>query len=73
MSEPIEATPENMKRHHDPNNAIESVIAWSPTTGEEYSATPGDYWDADPTKPLVDSDGEPMILVRKVTRMEPVT
>ncbi|MBA2708487.1 MAG: hypothetical protein H0U59_11855 [Gemmatimonadaceae bacterium] len=42
------------------------VSALSLNTFEQYSATPGDYWDHD-ASPLVDEEGEPMILVRTIT------
>jgi len=69
--EPMEATFANMHEHYSPG-----VLAFSPLTGEEYSANPRDYfmWSGDDEDtPLVDSAGEPMLLVRKVTTFEPVT
>jgi hypothetical protein len=56
----IRATVANMHR------APEGTVAISPVTGEEYSATPGDYWDAPLNYCLTDSDGNEMILVREV-------
>jgi len=41
------------------------VIAFSPYTGEEYSADPGDYWYAEDSLVLEDEDGNDMELVRK--------
>lgn len=55
----------NMRRIGDDR----AVKAWSPHTGEEYSATPGDYWDAPDSEVLKDSEDEPMILVREVCTM----
>jgi hypothetical protein len=54
------ATIENMHKHH-------GCTAYSPTTGEEASADAGDYWWLPNGDPLVDENGDPMILVRKVT------
>jgi hypothetical protein len=39
------------------------AVAYSPHTGEEYSASPGDYWQHPPEEPLRDEVGEPMLLV----------
>lgn len=38
-------------------------VAFSPLTGEQYSADPGDYWGRTKDTPLYDSEGEPMLLV----------
>lgn len=62
------ATPKNMSLYAD-----ETVIAHSPLTGEETSATAGDYWMMPIDEPLIDSEGEPMILVRRVVIFEEVT
>jgi len=72
------ATPENMARVYKPSRTVETdngtvnieapkAIAYSPVTHEEYSGHPGDYWDKPSDKPLVDSEGEPMILVYERT------
>jgi hypothetical protein len=53
------ATIENMQR----TKGVAGVLAWSPTTGEEYSADPGDYWNAPAGWTIRDEDGEPMVLV----------
>ena len=53
------ATVENMRAVEDRIG----VFAFSPTTSEEYSATPGDYWDAAPDEALLDANGDPMVLV----------
>jgi hypothetical protein len=39
------------------------AMAISPSTGEEYSASSGDYWNHADDEPITDSEGEPMILV----------
>lgn len=39
------------------------VFAYSPRTGEEYSANPGDYWYLASADTLKDSEGKPMVLV----------
>jgi hypothetical protein len=54
------ATPKNMSLYAD-----DTVIAYSPLTGEETSATAGDYWMMRFDEPLLDSEGEPMILARR--------
>lgn len=61
-----QATLRNM-RIHDAGRVPghENVIAYSLLTGEEYSATPGDYWHLSQDEPLLDSEGEPMILVTR--------
>ena len=56
------ATIENMLAHYRPG-----VFAYSPGTGEEYSADPGDYWDAGRGWTMKDAGGEPMVLVTKKT------
>jgi hypothetical protein len=58
------ATVENMRRAEQ---AGIRCFAFSPTTGEEYSATSGDYWNLGAETPLMDDLGEPMILVQRVT------
>lgn len=45
------------------------VLAWSPTTGEEFTAHPGDYFTRGMEWIIEDENGEPMILVRRVTQM----
>lgn len=59
------ATIENMqywdKHYHN------SMIAYSPGTGEEYSANPADYWNVGTGFTLRDSEGNAMFLVRRVT------
>jgi hypothetical protein len=42
------------------------LAAWSPITGEQCSADPGDYWYLDESDPIVDKAGEPMVLMRYV-------
>lgn len=43
------------------------AVAVSLSTGEEYSASSGDYWSAPADEPLRDRDGEPMLLVTRHT------
>lgn len=61
------ATIENMQAHWRPG-----VLAYSPGTEEEYSANPNDYWDVRPGWTMRDSDGEPMVLVSRVTSFLPI-
>jgi len=58
------ATVANMRKVQDQSG----VFVWSLSTGEEYSADPGDYWNAAEDYTLKDEIGEPMILVRRVIR-----
>jgi hypothetical protein len=51
---------------------VRGVMAWSPLTGEEYSATAADYWQAPAGWTMLDAEGEPMLLVREVRTMEDV-
>jgi hypothetical protein len=64
----MQATLANMRKHY-----TEGVIAWSPTTGEEYSADPGDYFMLGDDDMLKDDGGEPMLLVHRVECMVEVT
>lgn len=69
---PTLATPANMRRFRElhpgrvvPNGGrVEGrrCFAFSPLTGEQYSAEPGDYWTHGDSEPLCDRDGGPMIL-----------
>lgn len=61
------ATIENMRAHYAPD-----AFAYSPDTGEEYSANPADYWYADAGFVLIDEDGEPMVLARKHVAIVPI-
>lgn len=76
-----EATPRNMAAFEAANPArripqgdgsaiiIEGrrAVALSPSTGEEYSASAGDYFHLAADEPLRDADGEPMLLVTRHT------
>lgn len=57
------ATVENMRKVE----RVPGVMAFSPVTREEASATPGDYFMLGEQEPLLDGFQEPMILVRKIT------
>lgn len=75
---PTLATPANMRRFAElhpgrvlPNGGrVEGrrCFAFSPLTGEQYSASAGDYWTQGDDNPLRDSDGEAMILAVSETR-----
>jgi len=56
------ATIENMELYA----GVPGVFAYSRETGEEYSANPGDYWNASAGWTMTDSEGEPMILCKRV-------
>ncbi len=64
----LQATKRNMEARWDPD-----VFAYSPATGEEYSAHPGDYFWMEPDGELLDSQGNTMILVRRRTGVTPLT
>ena len=55
------ATMKNLKKYH---GKVPGLIMYSPYTGEEYSATPGDYFWAKPNDRFRDSTGHVMRLVR---------
>ena len=61
------ATIKNMKKYYRSN-----IIAWSPITGEQYSANHRDYWAMKDDKCLKDSEGNDMILARKIKMIEPI-
>ncbi len=63
------ATVANMRKYRE----VPGVLAYSPTTGEEYSANPGDYWDHELDSPLTDSNGAAMILVTRRVVYQDVT
>lgn len=48
------------------------IVAHSPNTGEQYSASSGDYFAGNPHEPLMDEGGSPMILGRPYSGIEPV-
>ena len=68
------ATPANMRKYEQPSRKIDTPdgpvtiiprqpVAYSPETGETYSASAGDYWKLPDDEPLRDYYGDPMILV----------
>ena len=61
------ATPRNMRIHEG-----YGVVAYSPATGEEYSATPGDYWNMPDDECLTDSEGNEMILGVRYSGVEAI-
>jgi hypothetical protein len=68
--EAILATPANMRKYAD-----RGPIAYSFATGEEYSATAGDYFMQADDEPLKDANGDPMELIVKrmtVTRVNAI-
>ena len=61
----MKATLSNMEKHYQPG-----VYAYSPYTGEMYSANPRDYFLMDdPEEFLVDGDGNAMLLATREERM----
>lgn len=70
------ATIENMRKARDNGYGLPgypSCFAYSPTSHEEFSADPGDYWDAPPDWTMTDANGEPMVLVTRRTIIEEIT
>jgi hypothetical protein len=63
----LTATVENMRRVGAPG-----VIAYDRSNGDEYSATPGDYFWMPEREAPIDQNGRPLILVRRETHMVPV-
>lgn len=72
MTEPTvhTATLANMRRCEA---AGIKAVAFSPDTYEQYSATPGDYWDMPDDQALQDAEGQDMILVTFRTVIDPVS
>jgi hypothetical protein len=58
------ATPANMRRLAGGPVRVQgaTLIAYSPRTFEQYSATPGDYWHMPEDEAIVDRTGAPMVL-----------
>jgi len=76
----IPATIENMRKYKRENRTVEGdegtitilarqPVAYSPNTGEQYSADPGDYWNAPDGWVMTDSEDDEMVLVFESTRM----
>ena len=63
------ASIENMRMFYKEG---EPLVAYSPGTGEEYSANPSDYFYTPPQWVMKDQDGEPMILGRFTQTFLPV-
>lgn len=50
------------------------IFCLSATTGEQYSADPGDYWFLMDDQTVTDSNGEPMVLaIREVRYLDALT
>jgi hypothetical protein len=63
------ATPNGPVKVHAPR-----CFAYSPTTGEEFSGSPGDYLNVSDDEPLRDAEGDEMILVTsRVVRYDALT
>lgn len=78
MSYSTLATVANMRRFEEQNPPVEYAgggtvrrlaIAWSFNTGEEFSATSGDYFNLAEDVPLEDRNGDPMFLVVRGSTM----
>ena len=61
MANRIPATKANMRKY-----AGQGYIAYSFNTGEEYSATPGDYFMQEDNWRMKDRQGRGMFLVKKI-------
>lgn len=61
---PTIATLRNMREFEDNRHPNEPrAVAYSPVSGEQCSATPGDYWMLGDDEAIRDLNGEPMLLV----------
>ena len=63
----IKATVYAMKVLHEADIAVEMVDR---STGDTYSANPGDYWGRDLGAVFTDGNGDPMILTREIITMD---
>lgn len=59
MSAATLATVENMARVAE---SCPRAVAYSPSTGEQFSATPNDYFWLGAGEAIIDSEGEPCVL-----------
>jgi hypothetical protein len=69
MSRPIRATIENIKKYGNQKG----VVMYCPRTGEQYSATPGDYFMTPPKHVFKGEKGAPMYLGRPFSGIQPIT
>ena len=63
----MDATLANMRKVQDTG-----ALAYSPVTGEEFSANPSDYFWLAENDVLQDSEGNPMILVRLISYLQKI-
>ncbi len=64
----LTATVENMERVADQRG----VVIFDRSTGDQWSATPGDYFYRPRNRPFLDGEGRVQILARQVSMIEPV-
>ena len=69
MPRPIRATMENVKKY----GSQKGVVMYCPRTGEQYSATPGDYFMTPPKHVFKGHRGAAMYLGRPFSGIEPIT
>jgi hypothetical protein len=69
MGRPIRATIENVKKY----GGQRGVVMYSPKTGEQYSATPGDYWQVSPKYVFKGEKGAALYLGKPFSGIEPIT
>jgi hypothetical protein len=67
------ATPKNMKAMAVMPGREKTAFAYSPTTGERYSANPHDYWNLHDDHALLDGNGEAMVLAVETHEVEVLT
>lgn len=65
---PALATVENMRRYE----GTAGLCAYDPSSGDQYSANPADYWWAEPEYVLRNTQGEALVLVRVKQTIEPI-
>ena len=69
MARPIRATIENIKKY----GSQKGVVMYCPRTGEQYSATPGDYFMAPPNHVFKGRGGATMYLGVPFSGIQPIT
>jgi hypothetical protein len=69
MPRPIRATMENVRKY----GKQRGVVMYSPKTGEQYSATPGDYWNVSDKHVFKGRGGAAMYLGVPFSGIQPIT
>lgn len=69
MPKPIRATIENVRKY----GKQRGVVMYAPKTGEQYSATPGDYWNYPEKHVFKGHKGAAMYLGVPFSGIQPIT